>query len=51
MKRITALLMAAVVTFSLCTVITPVNPDNDGSGYENEIAPCDESDLGGTDYF
>lgn len=47
LKRITALVLAATLTLSLCTVIVPVDPDN---GYEEEgIAPC--SDLDEIDYF
>ncbi len=48
-RRITALLVAATLTLSLCTVITPTNPTN---GYGEEgIAPCTESDLDEIDYF
>ena len=49
-KRITALLLAATLTLSLCTVIVPVEP-TDGYG-ETGIAPCtDDSDFGEIDYI
>ena len=48
-KRITALLLTATLTLSLCATITPTNPTN---GYGNEnIAPCTESDLDESDHF
>ncbi|MCX4268085.1 MAG: hypothetical protein OSJ62_05400 [Lachnospiraceae bacterium] len=48
-KRITALLLAATLTLSLCTAIIPAEPA--GEYGEEGIAPCDESDLGEVDYW
>ncbi len=48
-KRITALLLAATITLSLCTVIVPVEPKNESG--EEGIAPCSESDFGEIDYW
>ncbi len=49
-KRITALLLAATLTFSLCTAIIPVDPTNEYG--EEGIAPCDnDSDYGDVDYI
>lgn len=47
-KRITALLLAATLALSLCTITIPVNPDPTGE-YEDGVAPC--SDLNESDYF
>lgn len=49
LKRITALLLAATLTLSLCTVVIPVEPT--GEYGEEGIAPCDDSDYGDVDYI
>lgn len=53
MKRFTACLMAAVITLSLCTIVTPVTPVDDTNESSDcgdwGIAPC--SDFGDIDYF
>lgn len=52
LKRITAFLLAATLTLSLCTTIIPVNPDPTDEYGEEGIAPCsDDSDFGDVDYF